>query len=365
MRRRAYRLEAGSRDDLRAGEERLAAPGPHEVCIAVRAIGLNFADVFSVLGLYSATPSGAFVPGLEFAGDVVAVGSAVRGRAPGERVYGVTRFGAYATAVNLDARYVFALPADWTYADGAAYPVQALTAYYGLLTLGNLRPDHTVLVHSAAGGVGVWAGRICRHFGARAVGTVGHEDKAAFAKTQGYDEVIVRGDLDTLRSRLEAAGRLVRGETVIEAANGAYHARALTPQYDLVMEPTGGRVLVDSFALLRPEGRLIAYGSAHFASPAATPSKLRLLYKYLRRPRIDPQAMIAENRGLLAFNLIWLYGQTAKLQTLLGELDQLHLGKPHIGEAFAFEDLPNAVATLQGGRTVGKVVVHVAVDRTP
>lgn len=359
MNRRVYRLRAGSRDDLLATQETLPPPAPHEVCIAVRAIGLNFADVFSVLGLYSATPSGPFVPGLEFAGDIVTVGEAVVGRAVGERVYGVTRFGAYATALNLDARYVFPLPTDWSYTDGAAYPVQALTAYYGLLKLGNLQPGHTVLVHSAAGGVGVWAGRICRHFDARAVGTVGHEDKTAFAKTQGYDEVIVRGEFETLRSRLASAGQYVRGETVVTADHALHHTRELAPAYDLVMEPTGGRVLADSFALLRPEGRLIAYGSAHFASPAAKPNKLRLIYKYLRRPRIDPQAMIAENRGVLAFNLIWLYEQTDKLRTLLGELDQLRLGKPHIGETFDFDRLPRAVATLQAGRTVGKVVVLV------
>lgn len=327
----------------------------------VRAIGLNFADVFSVWGLYSATPEGAFVPGLEFAGEVVAVGADVSTHAVGDDVYGVTRFGAYATALNIDVRYAFPLPRAWTYAEAAAYPVQALTAYYGLLSLGGLRAGHTVLVHSAAGGVGVWAGRLCRHFDARAVGTVGRRDKVAFAKTQGYDEVIVRGKPAGLRSNLEAAGRYVNGEAVASGVlpNGQTLPRTLAPQFDIVMEPTGGRVLADSFALLRPEGRMLVYGSAHFASPAAAPNKLRLLWKYLRRPRLDPQAMIAENKGVLAFNLIWLYEQTEKMTGLLRELDSLGLGKPHVGQRFSFEALPAAVATLQRGRTVGKVVVEV------
>ena len=359
MRRQCYRLEAGSRDRLTPTTETLAAPAAGEIQVTVRAIGLNFADVFSVWGLYSATPEGAFVPGLEFSGEVVALGVGVETHAVGDEVYGVTRFGAYATALNIDARYAFPLPKNWQHAEAAAYPVQALTAYYGLRSLGNVKPGHTVLVHSAAGGVGVWAGRICRHYGAMAVGTVGREEKVAFAKTQGYEEVVVRGRTRALKGLLWEAGRLVRGETVIRPEDFARERRVMIPQYDLVMEPTGGRVLADSFALLRPEGRMIVYGSAHFASPAAKPNKLRLLYKYLRRPRLDPQAMIAENKGVLAFNLIWLYEQTEKMTALLRELDALELGRPHVGGRFGFGDLPAAVAALQGGGTVGKVVVEV------
>lgn len=344
--RLAYRLTAGSRADLIAREESLAGPAPNEIQVEVKAIGLNFADVFSVWGLYSATPKGAFVPGLEFAGNVVAVGNEVRSQSVGDKVYGVTRFGAYTTALNIDSRYAFSLPDGWTYAEGAAYPVQALTAYYGLCFLGNMQADHRVLVHSAAGGVGVWAGRICRHFGATAIGTVGREEKVAFAKTQGYDKVLVRGDLATLKSRLSAASEVDFSES-----------EKNKPGYNLVMEPTGGQVQKDSFSLLLPEGRMIVYGSAHFADKSAKPNKLKLLWKFLKRPKLDPQAMIAENKGVLAFNLIWLYEQTEKMTGMLTELNALDLGKPHIGETFKFDKLPDAVAALQSGRTVGKVVV--------
>ena len=356
--RLAYRLTAGSRADLVAREEALGPPGRGEVQIAVRAIGLNFADVFSVWGLYSATPAGAFVPGLEVAGDVVAAGADAP-HAVGDRVYGVTRFGAYATLVNLDHRYALPLPAGWSYAEGAAYPVQALTAYYGLVALGGLRPGHTVLVHSAAGGVGVWAGRICRHFGATAVGTVGRAAKVAFAKTQGYAEVVVRGPASGLRAQFAFAAQAAHGAPPPPPLARRRGRTVAEPCYDLVMEPTGGRVQAASWSLVLPEGRMVVYGSAHFASPSARPNKLRLLWKYLRRPRIDPQAMIAENRGVLAFNLIWLYGQTDKMRALLAELAALDLGRPHIGHAFAFDRLPAAVAALQSGATVGKVVVEI------
>lgn len=340
--RLAYRLSAGNRADLIAREEMLAPPAAGEVQIVVHAIGLNFADVFSVWGLYSATPKGAFVPGLEVAGIITEVGEGVASSRIGERVYGVTRFGAYTTALNLDARYALPLPSNWSFAEGAAFPVQALTAYYGLVTLGNVEAGQQALVHSAAGGVGVWAGRICRQLGVRVVGTVGHVDKVAFAKTEGYDEVTVRPrDASTLGRVLATAAKPAAG-------------------YNVIMEATGGKVLEESFKLLLPEGRMVVYGSAHFASTAAKPNKVRLLLKYLRRPRLDPQAMIAENKGVLAFNLIWLYEQTEKMLTLLTAVHQLDLGPPHIGHEFMFADLPEAVKTLQGGRTVGKVIVNVS-----
>ena len=352
--RLAYRLTAGSRADLIAREEKLATPADGEIQVVVKAIGLNFADVFSVWGLYAATPKGAFIPGLEFSGDIVAIGKDVSTHSVGDKVYGVTRFGAYATALNIDARYAFPLPASWTYAKGAAYPVQALTAYYGLLSLGNLGSDYRVLVHSAAGGVGIWAGRICRHFGATAVGTVGRAEKIAFAKTQGYSEVLVRGDLKTLKARMANASLTGFSESQ------EVHRQQDEKQdkgYNLIMEPTGGQVQKDSFSLLLPEGRMIVYGSAHFADTSAKPNKLKLLWKFLKRPKLDPQQMINDNKGVLAFNLIWLYEQTEKMTGLLDELNTLELGKPHIGESFSFDKLPDAVAALQSGRTIGKVVV--------
>ena len=167
---------AGSLDRLARRAESLPDPGPGEARIAVKAIGLNFADLFAGLGLYSATPKGAFVPGLECAGTVEALGPVASpsgfGYTParvlrqGERVIGLTRFGAYATAINLDMRYLWPLPPDWSFAEGAAFPVQSLTAWYGLVELGALAPGDALLVHSAAGGVGLNALRIAEATGA-------------------------------------------------------------------------------------------------------------------------------------------------------------------------------------------------------
>jgi len=123
--------------------------------IAVQALGLNFADVFSVLGIYKDL-KGEFIPGSEFSGVIEEVHTeGTEGFQKGDRVFGVTRFGAFRSKINADIRHIRHIPEGWTFEQGAAFPLQGLTAYYGLLELGNLKPNQTVLIHSAAGGVGL------------------------------------------------------------------------------------------------------------------------------------------------------------------------------------------------------------------
>jgi NADPH:quinone reductase-like Zn-dependent oxidoreductase len=338
MQRRVYRLQAGDIRRMQLSEETLPEPGPGEVCVEVASIGLNFADVFAIWGLYSATPKEPFIPGLEYAGRVLRTGPGVDAWKPGDRVMGVTRFGAYATHLNIDQRYLLRLPDDWDYSTGAAYLVQVLTAYYGLTHLGNLRPGYNVLIHSAAGGVGIFANRIARKLGATTIGTVGSDKKVPFCLQEGYERVIVRDE--HFRERL------------IEALDG----RPL----HLIMECIGGDILKIGYEQLAEQGRMVVYGSAHYARRSDKPNILRLLWKFFRRPMIDPQKMIEQNRGILGFNLIYLYEQAPLMHELLQELSELNLEPPHVGHRFDFEKLPEAVRFFQGGESMGKVVVEVS-----
>lgn len=335
MQRTVYQLEAGSLSRLQRVAVDLPPPAPHEVSVRIRAIGLNFADIFAIWGLYSATPSGTFVPGLEYSGEIVAVGSDVTDRHVGERIMGVTRFGAYATHLNIDRRYVLPLPAGWTFSEGAAYLVQVLTAYYALRELGNLQPQQTVLIHSAAGGVGIWANRIARHWQAYTIGTVGSSAKLPTLEAEGYDRGIVR------------SGRFAAD--LQEALDG----RPL----DLVLECIGGRIFRESYQALAPMGRCVVYGSAHYASVGQRPNYLKLVWHYLRRPRLDVQSMIEANKAVMGFNLIWLYERAELMHRLLGELPALDLGRPLIGHTFPFSNLSEAIVLFQSGQTIGKVVV--------
>jgi alcohol dehydrogenase len=333
-----YELTAGSLGNLKLVDRPLPPPAPGEVSIAVRAIGLNFADVFAIWGLYSATPEGVFTPGLEFAGTVTAVGEGVEGIAVGDAVMGVTRFGAYTTALNIDRRYVLPLPEAWTMAEGAAYLVQVLTAYDGLVNLGQLQAGQTVLIHSAAGGVGTFAGRIARQLGAYTIGSIGHADKVPYLQREGYDDWIVRNKR-TFRADLQRA----LGER----------------ELNLIMECIGGKIFSVGFEALAPMGRSIVYGAARYGSVGNRPNYPRLLWQYLTRPKIDPQNLPEINKSGMGFNLIWLYENADLMHEILRELTALDVGRPNVGHRFPFAELPAAVRTFQGGKTVGKVVVEV------
>src|SRR5665811_1258468 len=151
--RQVYRMsKAGSIKDLELQKENLDKPKAGEVCVQVKAVGLNFADIAAIHGLYSATPKGSFIPGLEYSGEIGAIGEAVESWNIGDKVMGVTKFGGYVSHLNIHHRYIMPLPEHWSFEEGAGFLVQGLTAYYALTVLGNLQEGMTVLIHSAAGG---------------------------------------------------------------------------------------------------------------------------------------------------------------------------------------------------------------------
>lgn len=340
IQRQVYRMpRAGAIHHLKLQQEPLNAPGVGEVCVAVHAIGLNFADIFAMQGLYKATPKGSFIPGLEFAGEIIAVGPGSGAWQVGDRVMGATKFGGYVSHLNIDHRYVVPLPAGWSFAQGAGFIVQGLTAYYALTHLGNLQQGAAVLIHSAAGGVGIMANRICKKYGAYTIGTVGSLSKQGFLKAEeDYDEVIVRGK-DFSKLLAQALG-----------------GRPLS----LVMECIGGDILKQSWEAMASMGRMVAYGSASFTSHGSRPNYLQLYWRYLRRPRIDPLNLPSQNKSLMGFNLIFLYEQTEMMHAILAELQALQLAPQHIGHVFPFAQMHDAIRLFQQGKTVGKVVVQVA-----
>lgn len=338
MKRSIYRvIRAGSFRRLKRFDEELAAPADNEVTIAVKAIGLNFADVFTVLGLYRAAPKRDCIPGIEFSGEVIATGTNATAYRIGQRVMGSIRFGAFVSHLNIDQRYVVPIPAEWSYEEGGAFIVQALTAYYALTSLGTIAPKQTVLIHSAVGGVGLYANRIAKAFSAFTIGTVGSEEKVSLARAEGYDAVIVR--------------RRSFPRDLREALGGR--------RLDLILDAVGGRVQKQSFAMLGASGRLVAYGLSGFASHMPTPNYLRLAWKYVGMPRYSTLDLIESNRSLLGFNLIWIYDRVELWRAMVQHIQDLHLPPPRIGMTFPFERLVEAARTLQSGKTMGKIVVTV------
>jgi NADPH:quinone reductase-like Zn-dependent oxidoreductase len=335
---KAYEVsKAGNINHLQIVERELAPPQPKEVQVDVKSIGLNFADIFAILGLYGATPKGSFIPGLEYAGKVTATGKDVKGYKVGDRVMGVTRFGGYTSCLNIEADYITSIPEDWSYSEGAAFLVQALTAYYGLFRLGDLKQGDTVLIHSAAGGVGLQANRMAQKAGAYTIGTVGSKVKVPLLKKEGYQDFLVRDKHFRKKLVKKLQGR----------------------ELNLIMECIGGRIMKAGYDLLAPQGRLINYGSARYGDTSNSPNWLRLGYLYLTRPKIDPQKMIETNKAILGFNLIWLYHKKELMREVVKELEAFNLPAPLVGHKFDFQDLPKAIKLFQAGKTTGKVVVNV------
>ena len=320
------------------------------VRVRVKAIGLNFADVFTCLGLYNAAPDGAFVPGLECSGVVVERGADATGVEVGDRVMCVTRFGAFADHVEVPVAQVQPLPTPWSFEEGASFLVQGLTSYYGLKALGDVGKGKVVLVHSAAGGCGLMSLGICQRVGAKAVAVIGNGGKIAtlrerFPSFLQEDAIIVRD-----RNRF--------GEQVREACD----AIGAEEGVDIVFDATLGDFFQGGWDNLARGGRYVVYGAADLTPSGDSIGAfgwIKLAWKFLRRKKVDPLNLPGENKGILGFNLIWQFDKAAELMRLLDELNALDLPAPKVGATFDFEDLPNALRLFQTGQTTGKVVVRV------
>lgn len=338
MERLVYKInKAGSLKNLRLIKENLPDPADDEVTVQVKAIGLNFADVFCIQGLYKAAPKENLIPGLEFSGVVINRGNAVTEFNIGDKVIGVIKFGAFATHINLPKNYFIKLPDDWTFEEGASFIVQALTAYYALKELGNVQSNQTVLIHSVAGGVGLYANRIAKKFNCTTIGTIGSSGKISSLKDENVDHIFIR-DENFLSNLKNAVG---------------------DKQLDLILESLLGKYFKHTFKMLAPQGRVIVYGASDFATHTNFPNYFKLAFKFFKRPKVDTLRLIEQNRSVMGFNLIWLYEKKEYLKKLLDELIELNLSKPSIGEIYEFNDMLTAIKKFQSGKTIGKVVIKV------
>eukprot|EP00164_Ancoracysta_twista_P001087 GFYU01001422.1.p1 GENE.GFYU01001422.1~~GFYU01001422.1.p1 ORF type:complete len:368 (+),score=107.70 GFYU01001422.1:101-1204(+) len=328
------------------------------VRIKVHACGLNFADVFACLGLYGATPTTTFTPGLEFAGVVIAAGPNSSGRVVGERVFGVTRFGGYSTIIDVDARMIKPLPDKWTFEQGATFPCQALTAYYGMEELGRLsRPvfgvkEKCVLIHSAAGGVGLYCLQIARkQSGVKVIATVGSDSKVEYLINHcglSREQIVVRAPTSAgFEAQLRGALEFLKCDgidLVFDAVSGPYY----TPGYDL-LNP-GGHYIIFGAASMMPASNLNVWNITNYVS---------LAYRYLKRAVLDPLEMIGQNKTVSGFNLIWLTDKLEYFGSVLDDLIALDLEPIRIDKSFPFEKAVDAMKYLQQGRNIGKIVLKV------
>jgi NADPH:quinone reductase and related Zn-dependent oxidoreductases len=192
----------GGPESLQLKELALPALGPKDVRIKVHAAGLNFPDTLMIAGKYQFKPSFPFAPGMECAGEIAAVGENVRDLKVGDRVMATTGHGAFATEVNCPAANVFKIPASMPYEIAAGFPITYGTTYHALVDRGRLKKGEVLLVHGAAGGVGLNAVELGRELGATVIGTVGSDEKAAIVKAYGAAHVI-NSNKESIKDRVQ------------------------------------------------------------------------------------------------------------------------------------------------------------------
>ncbi|HZY03190.1 MAG TPA: medium chain dehydrogenase/reductase family protein [Anaeromyxobacteraceae bacterium] len=336
--RAVWIARAGGPEVLEVRETPEPAPGPGQVRVRVRAAGLNFAEVMARQGLYPDAPRLPCVMGYEVGGVVDAVGDGVTEPAPGTRVLALTRFGGHAEAVCLPARQAFAMPEGMSFEEGAALPLNYLTAWHMLFRVAALRPGETVLVHMAAGGVGIAALQLCRTVpGVVALGTASAAKHEAIRR-EGCDHPI-----DYRAADWEAEARRLTGGRGV----------------DVVLDPLGGRDTRKGYRLLRPAGRLVMFG---FSNLLAGPRRrwLRLAGQALGIPLFNPISLMNANKAVAGVNVGHLWGEVEMMMGEVREIMSLYRAgkiRPRVDQVFPFERAADAHRRLEERRNVGKVLL--------
>jgi len=308
---------------------------PDQVLVRVRASGVNFADVAARLGVYPDAPPMPCVVGYEVAGTVEQVGQSVSTVRTGDRVLALTRFGGYADRVAVPAGQVFPMPAAMTFEEAAAVPVNYLTAILMLRFFGNVKEGERVLVHAAAGGVGMAAIQLCRIAGAEVIGT------ASASKHERLRQMGVSHCID------------YRTEDFEEGVKRVTQGRGV----DIALDATGA--FRKSYRCLAPLGRLVCFGLSQ-ASSGMTPSRLRALLAVAQLPWFHPIRLMNDNKAVIGVNLGHLWDHLDLLRrevlSLLADYDAGRI-KPVVGKTFPLENAAQAHRFMQERQNVGKVVL--------
>ena len=319
----AIRIHAyGGPDVLRWEPHDPGEPGRGEVLIRQTAVGLNFIDVYERTGLYpNPLPAGL---GREAAGVVEAVGPGVRGVAVGNRVaYVSSQGGAYAQYRCMPAARVVAIPDGVSDRLAAAAMLKGLTAQFLLRRTHRVKRGDAVVVHAAAGGVGLIASQWARHLGATVIGVVGSDAKAEVARAHGCHHTLVLG-----RDDLPARVREITG------GRGA----------DVVYDSVGKDTFFASLDSLRPLGLMVSYGNASGPVPPFQPLELAKRGSlFLTRPTL--------------FHYIVSRGELVRAARELFEVIGRGAVRIEIGQTYALSDVAQAHRDLEGRRTVGSTVL--------
>src|SRR5215510_4135669 len=300
--------------------------GPADVLIKVGAASVNFPDVLMLTAEYQHKPELPFIPGMEGAGTIAAVGAEVKTWKPGDRVIFGVRPGAFAEYVRVPASgNLMRLPAGWSEAEGAAFRVGAVTAYHSLVHRAHLKPREVLLVHGASGGVGLAAVQLGKHLGARVIATGSDDARLAVVSEQGADMVVNYRTSDFV--------------AVVKAVTDGHGA-------DVIYDPVGGEVLEKSM-------RAAAYGARLLVVGFTSGGPSRIMSNHVL---IKGLSILGVRAGETARRAGTDFRQDYK--TELPRLAALGVMRPHISHRFPMEQAADAFRALIDRKVIGKAVIE-------
>ena len=313
--------QTGGPEVLQYEEVEVPKPGPNQALVKIEAIGVNFIDIYFRMGLYKAELP--FTNGQEAAGTVTEVGSGLSSLKPGDRVAYTGVLGSYAEYAAVAADRLVKLPDGINSRTAAAIMLQGMTVHYLTHSTFALQPGHTVLLHAAAGGIGLTLVQVAKLRGARVIGTCSTEEKAKLARQAGADEIILYTEKDFVAE----VKRLTDGRGV-----------------DVVYDSVGKTTWEGSLNCLRPRGMMVFFGNASGPVPAIEP--LMLTSKgslFMTRPSLGHYIATREELEQRSGDLFaWIKS---------GQL------KVHVGEVFPLAQAGEAQTRLASRATTGKVLL--------
>lgn len=311
--------------------------GAGQVRIKAHACGLNFAEIQARIGFYPDAPKPPCVLGYELAGEIESLGTGVKGFQVGQRVMSGAKFGSFAELVVVKEADIVPLPDGVSYVEGAAIPVVYSTAYAAVIKFANLQPGEKILIHGAAGGVGIAATQLAKNIGAEIFGTSSAQKHEAM-RAQGVQHAID-----------------YRNQDVSEAVREITGGRGL----DVILDPRGGKAFRESYKLLRAGGRLVMFGVNQVMS-----GERRNLWRGLktigRMPRFGAIKLMTDSKAAIGLNMLSLWEEYGSLSDFIEPIARmLESGaiKPVIAETFPLERAADAHRFIQERKNVGKVVL--------
>ena len=327
----------GPPEVLQVREKRTPTPRNGEVLVRNYFTGINFSEIMARMRLYPGAPKPPTTLGAEGCGIIESIGGDVENFQPGDRVMVFSRYASYASHICTEKNMVMPLPDEFSFEEGAAFPVVYITAYMMMYSLGNFCEGETILIHGAGGGVGTAAIQLARATGGKIIGT-SSSWKHEKLKNMGVNYCIDYRTENVFQKIMEYTGN--RG-------------------VDLIFDPVGSKNWKESYKCLAPLGKLIIFGDQNIVKGRSF-NLLVLLKEFFSMPKFRPMDLMNRNRSIMGYHLGHLKGAEDKIQlavTALHGLAKDEKIKPVIDKIFHFTEADKAHAYIQSRKNLGKVLL--------